>query len=118
MADKRKRQKIHAGQYVHDEAYAQGRHDLGPWIESPQSSRVSSYRYDYLNRALQVCWTNNANHGYVYLDMPTEEYRSFARAASKGRRVNSHLNGYDYRLMTPDEVEAPSNDARRAVASR
>lgn len=112
------RKKVHAGTYVHDEAYNQFQHDLGPWAETPVSSRVSRYRYDYMNRALQVQWRNNKNHGYIYLDVPYEGYRSFARVASKGKFVNSSLNLYDYRLMTTDEVEAPSNERRSTLSSR
>jgi KTSC domain len=112
------RKKVHAGTYVHDEAYDRFQHDLGPWTETPSSSRVSRYRYDYLNRALQVQWRNNKNHGYIYLDMPYEGYRAFARAASKGRHVNSTLNLYEYRLMSVDEVDAPSNDDRTGPMAR
>jgi hypothetical protein len=79
---------------------------------------VARYRYDYLNRAIQVQWTNNKNHGYVYRDADYEFYRRFARAASKGQSVNSILNGAPggYELMTPDEVDAPSNARYREVS--
>lgn len=93
-------------------------HDLGPWVEAPSSTRVRAYRYDYATRELQVTWRNNKNHGYVYRDVPYEGYRSFARAASKGRYVNNALNGYPYDLMEPDEVGALSNDRRKALSSR
>jgi hypothetical protein len=112
------RLKVHAGAFVHDEAFNEEQHDLGPWTQAPKSTRVDTYRYDYLNRALQVTWRNGKNHGYVYLGVPYEGYRSFARAASKGRYVNSSLNGYDYRLMTPDEVQADSNSERGPLNSR
>lgn len=92
-------------------------HDLGPWQETPNSSRVSRLRYDYLNRAIQVQWRNNKNHGYIYEDVPYEGFRGFARVVSKGRYINSTLNGYSYRPMTVDEVDAPSND-RRGLVSR
>lgn len=114
----RTRQKVHVGAYVHDEAYDKDRHDLTAWMETPKSSRVSAFRYDHMNQALQVTWRNNANHGYIYQDVPYERYRSFARAASKGRYVNSSLNGFEYRLMTPDEVEANSNPDRPGITSR
>jgi len=114
----RTRQKVHAGEYIHDEVYEGGRHDLTEWAETPKSSRVEAYRYDHANNALQVTWRNNANHGYIYLEVPYERYRSFARAASKGKYVNSALNGFEYRLMDPDEVQAPSNPARRGITSR
>lgn len=112
------RQKVHAGEYIHDEVYADARHDLTSWIETPKSSRVNAFRYDHANGALQVTWRNNTNHGYIYLDVPYESYRSFARAASKGRYVNSTLNGFDYRLMDPDEVQADSNPDRPGITSR
>ena len=92
------------------------RFDLSPWAETPSSSRVSRYRYDYTNRTIQVQWRNNLNHGYLYQDVPYEDYRSFARVVSKGRYVNSTLNGYPYRLMTVDEVSAPSNEDRGIVS--
>lgn len=114
----RTRQKVHAGAFVHDEAFDIEQHDLGPWIETPRSSRVDAFRYDYLNRALQVTWRNNSNHGYIYLEVPYERYKSMARAASKGRYVNNALNGFEYRLMTPDELQAPSNSQRSALTSR
>ena len=93
-------------------------HDLGPWVESPNSTRVRAYRYDYATRELQVTWRNNKNHGYVYRGVPYEGYRSFARAASKGKYVNNALNGYPYDLMEPDEVDALSNNERKALRSR
>lgn len=110
--------RVHAGTYVHDEAYNEEIHDLTPWVETPSSSRVSGFRYDHLNRALQVTWRNNKNHGYIYLDMEYEAYRSFSRAASKGKNVNSNLNNHEYRLMSPDELSAPSNPERGGALSR
>ena len=107
-----RKKKVHAGTYVHDEAYNVDQHDLGPWAETPASTRVSRYRYDHLNRAIQVQWRNNKNHGYIYLEVPYEGMRSFARAASKGRHINASLNNYEYRLMSPEELDAPSNDSR------
>jgi hypothetical protein len=92
--------------------------DLTPWVETPASSRVSQFRYDFANRALQVKWTNNKNHGYIYRDVDYEGYRSFARVVSKGQHINRVLNGYDYDLMDEDEEQAPSNAARRAITSR
>ena len=112
------RKKVHAGTYVHDEAYNEVMHDLGPWIETPSSSRVSQFRYDHMNRALQVQWRNNKNHGYIYMDVDYDGYRSFGRVVSKGRHINSTLNNYPYRLMTPEEVQAPSNEDRRGISSR
>jgi len=116
-ATKRTRQKVHAASTILEEAFDVDQHDLGPWVETPRSTRVQAFRYDHLNRALQVTWRNNSNHGYIYLGVPYEGYRSFARAASKGRYVNT-LSGYEYRLMTPDEVQASSNPERQALTSR
>ena len=111
------RKKVHAGTYVHDEAYNADRHDLSPWAETPRSSRVSRYRYDFQNSALQVQWRNNKNQGYIYLEVPEEGYRMFIRAASKGKHINSTLNSFDYRPMSPEEVSAPSN-AQRGLTAR
>jgi hypothetical protein len=116
--DKSQRLKVHAGAYTHDEAFNEEQHDLGPWVETAKSTRVSAFRYDYLNRALQVTWRNNTNHGYIYLGVDREVYRSMTRIASKGRFVNSTLNGYEYRVMWPDEVQALSNANRQALTSR
>lgn len=110
------RKKIHAGAYVHDEAFDEDAHDLGPWIESPNSTRVSSFRYDYLNNALQVQW-KNGGPSYIFLEVPYEGYRSMARAASKGRYI-TNLESYGYRRMRPEEETASSNRDRRALTSR
>lgn len=110
--------KVHAGTYVHDQAYNEDQHDLTPWVETPSSSRVAAYRYDFLNRAMQVTWRNAKGPGYIYLDVPYEGYRSFARAASKGKQINRSLNSYEYRQLTPEEKDAPSNDERSPLSSR
>ena len=92
------------------------RTDLGPWAETPNSTRVSAYRYDYLKRETQVTWRNNNNPGYAYENMDYEDFRAFARVASKGKYINRVLNGLGgYRRLHPDEVNAPSNAERRAV---
>ena len=106
------RKKVHAGTYVHDEAYDVDKHDMGPWIQV-NSSRVDQIRYDYMNRAVQVLWYGKSQaRGYIYLDVPYERFRSFIRSGSKGKYINSAMNGYDYRQMTPDELDAPTNDRR------
>ena len=92
--------------------------DLSPWVESPSSSRVSRFRYDHANNAVQVQWTNQKGHGYIYNDLDYEAYRLFARAVSKGKKINTYLNGYPYRMMTDSEVQAPSNSTRRGLQSR
>ena len=93
-------------------------HDLGPWIESPSSTRVSRYRYDYAEGSLQVQWTNGKNDGYVYRGLDRSTYQRFARAVSKGQMINRVLNGFPYERMTPEEVTAPSNPNRQALSSR
>lgn len=94
--------------------------DISPWLETPSSSRVARMRYDHGNRAVQVQWTNGKSRpGYVYGNFTYEAYRAFARAASRGRRINTHINGNNpYRLMSPDEAAHPSNDKRRGISSR
>lgn len=96
---------------------AGGAHDLGPWIETPSSSRVSRFRYDHLQRALQVQWRNNKNNGYIYFNVDYEGYRAFARVASKGKHINSTLNNYVYDRMTGEE-DFPSNEKRKGIGSR
>jgi hypothetical protein len=66
---------------------------------------------------VQVQWRNLKNQGYIYLDVPYEGYRGFARAASTGKGVNRILNGFDYRPMTPDEYSAGSNPQRHGIRS-
>ena len=92
-------------------------HDLGPWIETPSSTRVSRFRFDHLQRQLQVQWRNNKGHGYIYDGVDYEGYRSFARVVSKGKYINSTLNGF---TKWPMEVEheIPSNEKRRGLGSR
>jgi hypothetical protein len=107
----RTNEKVHAGRYVHDEAYDETQHDCGPWIEFPKSTRVMAVRYDYQNRAVQVTWKRGGKP-YIYLDVPYERFRSFVRASSQGKYINSSLNGFDYRPATPDELDAPSNEER------
>jgi hypothetical protein len=92
-------------------------HRLGPWMETPNSTRVSRLRYDFAQQAVQVQWRNGKNNGYVYEGVDYETYRSFARVVSKGRYINSTLNGYGYREMDADESTIPS-DPRYSVVSR
>lgn len=114
------RQKVHTGRYVNDDAdYNEDTHDFGPWIMTPNSSRVGGFRYDFANRAVHVQWTGKGlERTYMYTEVPYEVYRSMVRAASKGRFINSSLNHFDYRQAEPDEVDAPSNDERLAPTSR
>jgi hypothetical protein len=105
------------GQVAHG-GYDEQKHDLSPWVEVPSSTRVSRFRYDHANNAVQVQWRNHKNPGYIYLDVPYEAYRAFGRAASTGKAVNRILNTFDYRPMTPDEYSAGSNTRRRGITSR
>lgn len=101
-------------------------HDLSPWVNvsykpypssGPGSSRVSAFRYDHAAKQIQVQWQNNKNDGYIYENVNYEEYRSFARAASRGRRVNTHLNIKNYYPMQGEQT-LPSNSKRRGLTSR
>jgi KTSC domain len=92
-------------------------HDLGPWIETPSSTRVSRFRFDHLTRQLQVQWTNGKGPGYVYDGVDYEGYRAFARVVSKGKHINAVLNGHDKRPMEGEEL-LPSNEQRRGIGSR
>lgn len=93
-------------------------YDLSPWLYTPSSSRVARMRYDHGNRAVQVQWTNQKNHGYIYADCDYEQYRSFARAASRGKYINRRLNDLRYRLMDYDELSAVTNNRRKGITSR
>jgi arginine/ornithine N-succinyltransferase beta subunit len=106
--------KVRGGSFTHEGSFDVDQHDCGPWIEVT-SSRVDSIRYDYQNRSVQVLWANKPqSRGYVYRDVPYERFRAFVRASSKGKYINSAMNGYDYDQMTPDELNAPTNDQRSA----
>jgi len=107
----RQQGKQHAGTYVHDEAYDAEKHDCGPWIHFPKSSRVNAIRFDYMNRAVQVTWRDGGKP-YIYLDVPYEQFRSFVRAGSQGKYINAAMNNFDYRPATDEELDAPSNEER------
>lgn len=92
--------------------------DMSPWIYTPSSSRVSELRYDHGNKVIQVKWTNDKNIGYVYAASGYEQYRSFARAASRGKYINKALNALPYRLITESELEPGVNPRRRGLTSR
>ena len=95
-----------------------GVHDLGPWAETPSSTRVKRYRYDYAQRQIQVQWRNEKNDGYIYEDVDYESFRSFARAVSKGKAINRALNHFPYGQMQNQEYEIESNARRNAIYSR
>jgi hypothetical protein len=106
-----RQRKLHAGRYVHDQAYDEDQHDCGPWIEV-NSTRCRDARYDYQNEAVQVRWVRNGAP-YIYLEVPYERFRAFIRSSSKGRFINSDLNNYDKRPATPEELDAPSSETRK-----
>ena len=93
-------------------------HDLGPWIETPSSSRVSAFRFDHLQRQIQVTWRNGIGPGHIYENVDYEGYRAFARVASKGKHINSTLNSKVFRKIEPNELKAPSNEKRKGIGSR
>ena len=103
---------------LEDEGQGADVHDIGPWAETPSSSRVSRYRYDYAQRQIQVQWRNQKNDGYVYEDVDYEAFRSFARAVSKGKAINRSLNSFPYGAMQHKEFDLPSNPKRSAIYSR
>ena len=100
--------------------YDHDKFNLSPWVETPSSSRVSRFRYDHANKTIQVQWRNNKNVGYIYdgPNMNYEAYRRFARAASKGKKINEYLNDFEYRPMTPEEATMTSNSRYRGLQSR
>lgn len=101
------------GDVTEDERQQQG--DWGPWTQSPSSSRVASFRYNYTAQSLLLTW-RNGRPAFTYLGVPYEVFRSFARIMSKGKAVNSALNGYSYRPASTDELDAPSNEERHPVS--
>lgn len=113
----RSRGRALSAEEIYSGVEAGGAHDLGPWIETPSSSRVSRFRFDHLQRALQVQWRNGKNDGCIYHNMDYEGYRSFARVASKGKHVNSTLNNYEFDYMTTEHM-LPSNEQRKGIGSR
>ena len=107
MAKKGERKKVHTGRLVHEQEHAEGVHDLTPWVEM-KSSRLARPRYDRINQSIQIDW-GNGNTGYVYKECGYEMWRSFIRASSKGRFVNSHLNSKDYGADA-ESIALPSNE--------
>lgn len=111
-------EKVHTGRYVNEEADDEEVHDFGPWIVTPKSSRVDSFRYDFAARLIHVKWRDGGRE-YVYTEVPYEIYRAMIRITSKGKFINMPLGaGYDFRKAKSDETSAPSNDERTAPGSR
>lgn len=84
--------------------------DCGPWYITPESSRVSRFRYDYGNKMIQVQWTNEdepwSNQGYLY-EASGRDFQVLRERSSKGKTINNPMNGRPYRPMTPTEYSAP-----------
>ena len=110
--------KTRKGQPLDDTSEDADRHDIGPWAETPASTRVKRYRYDYAQRQIQVQWRNEKNDGYIYEEVDYEAFRSFARAVSKGKQINRSLNSFTYGVMKNAEYDLPSNPKRSAIYSR
>ena len=76
-----------------------------------ESSRVEAFRYSALEGGAEVTgytgtlFVRFIKYGtaYKYLNVPSHIFQSFASAQSKGRYINSVLNGYDKSRATPDE---------------
>lgn len=63
--------------------------------EYPASTRVQAYRYDHGRQTLQVRFVKYGS-AYEYHGVPTAVFASFASAPSKGKFINSTLNGFPY----------------------
>lgn len=85
--------------------------DCGPWIETPGSTRVRSFRYDFAQGNIHIQW-RKGGPGHVYEDVPFETFKAFTKISSKGHGINSMLNGFSYRRITPEELNAPANNLR------
>lgn len=63
---------------------------------------------------MHVIWMHaRGAPGHVYEDVPMEVYRAFAKASSPGAAVNQMLNGFSYRPISPEELNAPSRSGPR-----
>src|SRR5262245_81007 len=116
MPESRKLQDRQASNVPDAEGDDQDTHDLGPWMETPNSSRVARLRYDYAQQAVQVIWRNGIGNGHVYSGVDYETFRSFARVTSKGRYINNVLNGYGFAQMDADLPSIPSNPKYNVVS--
>lgn len=90
-------------------------HECSPWVETPSSSRVRRFRFDFATSNVHVVWANSRGAvGHVYENVPSEIYRAFTRSSSPGGAVNSMLNGFHHRPITPEELNLPSSTRRPA----
>jgi hypothetical protein len=80
-------------------------------VKPYHSTRVTRFRYDYGNKAIQVRWQNEnkaySNHGYVYQsfneDATWREYKGMMDAVSRGKQINRMNPRMLYRPMTDEE---------------
>lgn len=77
------------------------KHLMTAW-EFPDSSRVRAYQYDYTLNQLRVRFIKY-NTPWVYNNVTSTLYESFAAASSKGKFINSTLNFTDHRRASAQE---------------
>lgn len=99
------------GEDAHDEDEPD-KLDPGPWVETPRSSRMSSFRFDYASNALHV--TFKSGRTYTYENVSETQFNSMVKAPSKGGHLNTAFGGHSYRHATPQEIHAPSSAERKA----
>ena len=61
------------------------------WIETPESSNISRFKYDEDNQALYVEFKNGST--YQYFDVPETVFEQMKAASSKGSFVAQVLKG-------------------------
>jgi hypothetical protein len=61
------------------------------WIESPESSNITRFRYDEINRILFVEFINGGV--YQYFDVPDNIYEQMKTASSKGQFLAQNVKG-------------------------
>ena len=112
----RTNQKVHAGRYVHDEAYNEEQHDMGPWIEVT-STRVDAIRYDYQNRAIQVLWANKGRERGLHLHRRALRALPRLRPCVLEGQVRQLVHDAQLRVPAddPDELDAPTNERRSSL---
>ena len=75
---------------------------------------MEKYRYDYMNKRIQMTWANHKGPGHFYDVGDYEIFRRLARSSSKGKFVNRVLNGFYFDKIDPTVRDLPSNPQRRA----
>lgn len=61
------------------------------WIETPESSNISRFRYDESNRILTVEFKNGGT--YDYYDVPPIVFEQMKSAPSKGQFLAQQVKG-------------------------